>query len=155
MQTLRGHTQEVGALGQWQCDLQEGLRTVLFGHPLPLDLRRRGEASGGAPQGGAAAIRVEVGVHRHLLLDNVRRNCKKDIQSLKGVVVVVVVALATEFHDRKQFHPSGASCGQGVALARALRMAADWLAALRKRPCASQMIFSVHPHILPPFNFLF
>lgn len=75
----------VGTTRKW-CDLQEGLRTVLFGHPLPLDLRRRGEASGGAPQGGAAAIRVEVGVRRHLLLNNVRRNCRKDKQSFKGVV---------------------------------------------------------------------
>lgn len=86
VQTLRGHTQEACAVGQWQRDLQEGLRTVLFGHPLPLDLRRRGEASGGAPQGGAAAIRVEVGVRRHLLLNNVRRNCKKENESFKGIV---------------------------------------------------------------------
>lgn len=56
------------------CDSQEGLRTVLLGHPLPLDLRRHGEPAGGAPQGGTTAVRVDVRVHRHFLLNNMRTN---------------------------------------------------------------------------------
>lgn len=59
-------------------DLLEGLWTVLFGHPLPLDVRGGRKAPRGAPQRGAAAKGVDIGVRRHLLLDNTRSHCRKD-----------------------------------------------------------------------------
>lgn len=75
------HTQkEVHSLSLSLCDLQEGLWTVLFGHPLPLNLCRCGKPTSGAPEGGAAAIQVNVSVHRHLLLNNMRRHCRIDIK---------------------------------------------------------------------------
>lgn len=62
-------------------DLLEGLWTVLFGHPLPLDMRGGRKAPRGAPQRGAAAKGVDIGVRRHLLLDNTRSHCRKGQRS--------------------------------------------------------------------------
>lgn len=75
MQTLvhtHSHTHRGGGR-----DSLKGLWTVLLGNPLPLDLRRHREPAGGAPQGGATAMRVDVRVHRHFLLNDMRRNWER------------------------------------------------------------------------------
>lgn len=59
-------------------DLLEGFWTVLFGHPLPFDVRGRRKTASGAPQRGAAAVGVDVCVRSHLLLDYMRRYCRTD-----------------------------------------------------------------------------
>lgn len=59
-------------------NLLEGLWTVLFGHPLPFDVRGYRKTTRGAPQRGAAAVGVNICVRSHLLLDNMRRNCRPD-----------------------------------------------------------------------------
>ena len=57
-------------------DLLEGLWTVLSGHPLPLDLCRYWISPSCAPEGGAAAVQVHIRIHRHLLLNYMRRHCR-------------------------------------------------------------------------------
>lgn len=66
----------VSVFGERWADLLEGLWTVLSGHPLPLDLCRYWTSSSCAPQGGAASVQVHIRIHRHLLLNDMRRHCR-------------------------------------------------------------------------------
>lgn len=67
----------------FRVDLRESLGTVLLRHPLPLDVRRCGNAARRAPQGGAAAEWINVSVYGYFLLNDMRRYCGRDKRYFK------------------------------------------------------------------------